>query len=108
MESGTKVGTSLIRLRKISQAGKFRGEMDPVNDNAPKQPAPQGSERLQGAQYAGIGIQFLISLLLGLYGGQWLDRKFDTKPLFLLVGVFVGAGAAFFSMYRVIMRPPPK
>ena len=40
--------------------------------------------------------------------GQWLDRKFDTKPFFLLVGVFVGAGAAFFSMYRVIMRPPPK
>lgn len=55
------------------------------------------------AKYAGIGIQFAVSLLLFLFVGQWLDRKLGTSPIFLMIGVFVGAGAAFYSMYRKLM-----
>lgn len=54
-------------------------------------------------RYAGLGIQFAASILLFLYLGQWLDRRFGTDPLFLYVGVFTGAGAAFYSMYRNLM-----
>jgi F0F1-type ATP synthase assembly protein I len=38
-----------------------------------------------------------------LYLGQWLDRKLGTAPWLLIVGVFVGAGASFYSMYRKLM-----
>lgn len=55
------------------------------------------------ATYAGVGLQFAISLLLFLYAGQWLDRRLGTSPLFLLLGVFVGAGASFYSMYSKLM-----
>jgi ATP synthase protein I len=44
-----------------------------------------------------------VSILVFLYVGQWLDRKFGTSPIFLMLGVFVGAGAAFYSMYRKLM-----
>jgi F0F1-type ATP synthase assembly protein I len=54
-------------------------------------------------RYAGLGIQFAASILLFLYLGQWLDKRFGTDPLFLYVGVFTGAGAAFYSMYRNLM-----
>jgi F0F1-type ATP synthase assembly protein I len=54
-------------------------------------------------RYAGIGLQFAVSILVFLYVGQWLDRKFGTSPIFLMLGVFVGAGAAFYSMYRKLM-----
>jgi len=54
-------------------------------------------------KYAGIGLQFAVSILVFLYAGQWLDRKFGTSPIFLMLGVFVGAGAAFYSMYRKLM-----
>lgn len=54
-------------------------------------------------KYAGLGIQFAASILLFLFAGQWLDRRLGTEPLFLYVGVFTGAGAAFFSMYRTLM-----
>ena len=64
-----------------------------------------GSASSLGAtgRYAGVGLQFAISILLFLYVGQWLDERFGTKPLFLYLGVFTGAGAAFYSMYRSLM-----
>ena len=55
------------------------------------------------AGLAGVGLQFVITLLVFLYVGQWLDRKLGTAPWLLLVGVFVGAGASFYSMYRKLM-----
>jgi F0F1-type ATP synthase assembly protein I len=54
-------------------------------------------------RYAGLGIQFAISILVFLYAGQWLDRRLGTNGLFVIVGVFLGAGAAFYSMYRKLM-----
>ena len=55
-------------------------------------------------KYAGIGIQFAASIVLFLYAGQWVDRRLGTTPLFLIVGVFVGATAAFYSIYKRLMR----
>ncbi|HEX4936094.1 MAG TPA: AtpZ/AtpI family protein [Gemmatimonadaceae bacterium] len=79
-----------------------------------KDSLPEALERLRGGRhgqqslgaagkYAGLGIQFAASILLFLYAGQWLDRRLGTDPLFLYVGVFTGAGAAFYSMYRSLM-----
>jgi len=55
------------------------------------------------AQFAGSGVQFVVSILLFLYIGKWLDEKFGTEPWLLMLGVFVGAGAGFYSFYRRIM-----
>lgn len=68
---------------------------------------PRGEEDRRAARalgaYAGVGLQFAASILVFLYGGQWLDRRLGTAPWFLLLGVFVGAGAGFFSIYRRLM-----
>jgi ATP synthase protein I len=55
------------------------------------------------SRFAGVGLQFAVSIIVFLYLGQWLDRKLGTAPWFLLVGVFLGAGASFYSMYRKLM-----
>jgi F0F1-type ATP synthase assembly protein I len=55
------------------------------------------------ASFAGAGVQFVLSILLFLYLGKWLDGKLGTAPWLLMVGVFVGAGAGFYSFYRRIM-----
>ncbi len=55
------------------------------------------------AKYAGVGLQFAGSILLFLYLGQWLDRRFGTAPWLLLLGVLVGAGGGFYSIYRRLM-----
>ena len=54
------------------------------------------------ASYAGLGIQLAASILLGLYAGQWLDTRLGTAPLMLILGVFLGAGAGFYNLYRVL------
>ena len=55
------------------------------------------------ARLAGVGIQFAVAVVMFLFLGQWLDRRLGTGPIFLMLGVFVGAGAAFYSMYRKLM-----
>lgn len=61
------------------------------------------NKRQTSSMAAGIGLQFAVSIVVFLYIGQWADKKFGTSPLFLLLGVFVGGGAAFYSMYRKLM-----
>ena len=55
------------------------------------------------SSYAGLGLQFALSILLFLYAGQWLDKKLGTSPWLLMLGVFLGAGAGFYSIYRKLM-----
>lgn len=57
---------------------------------------------LSSADFAGVGIQFVFAILVFLYAGQWVDNRIGTNGLFTIAGVFVGAGAAFYNMYRKI------
>lgn len=53
--------------------------------------------------YAAAGLQFAVALVVFALGGDWLDDRYGTGPLFLLIGVFGGGAAAFYSMYRKLM-----
>ena len=57
---------------------------------------------LSGADFAGVGMQFALAIILFLFAGQWLDKRLGTNGLFTIAGVFVGAIAAFYNMYRKI------
>jgi F0F1-type ATP synthase assembly protein I len=57
---------------------------------------------LSGADFAGVGIQFAFAIIVFLYAGQWLDNRLGTNGLFTIAGVFIGAAAAFYNMYRKI------
>jgi F0F1-type ATP synthase assembly protein I len=63
---------------------------------------PERRERSDAARYAGVGFQFAVTILVCLWLGSWLDRKFGTSK-FVFLAVFLGAGAAFYSMYRQLM-----
>jgi F0F1-type ATP synthase assembly protein I len=54
------------------------------------------------ADFAGVGIQFAVAIVLFLFAGNWLDDQLGTNGLFTILGVFVGGGAAFYNMYRKI------
>ena len=53
---------------------------------------------------AGAGFQFAAALIAGLYGGQWLDRRFSSAPVFLYLGVALGAIGGITALYRQLMR----
>ncbi|HEY3112829.1 MAG TPA: AtpZ/AtpI family protein [Gemmatimonadaceae bacterium] len=58
--------------------------------------------RLSGADFAGVGIQFALVVLVFLFAGQWLDNRLGTNGMLTVAGAFIGGGAAFYSMYRKI------
>jgi F0F1-type ATP synthase assembly protein I len=51
-------------------------------------------------RYAGLGIQLAAALVLGVLGGQWLDRKLGTDGVFVIVGAFLGFGLTLASLIR--------
>ncbi|HEX2201840.1 MAG TPA: AtpZ/AtpI family protein [Longimicrobium sp.] len=65
---------------------------------------PKGG--LQPGDMMGVGLQFAGSILLFLFVGMWLDGKLGTAPWLLIVGVFVGGSAGFWSMYRRLVIEP--
>ena len=58
---------------------------------------------VSGAEFAGIGVQFALAILVFTFAGVWLDKRLGSSPWFTLIGVFVGAAGGFYSMYRKIM-----
>ena len=67
-----------------------------------KRPHQSSSKGLSGADFAGVGMQFAVAIIVFLFAGQWLDKRLGTNGLFTIAGVFVGGGAAFYNMYRKI------
>ena len=51
-----------------------------------------------------VGLEMGIAVVIGLLGGQWLDRRFDTEPLFLLVGVLLGSAAAGKAVWAAVKK----
>ena len=61
---------------------------------------PEPERPASPLRYAGLGIQFAAALLLGVLGGQWLDRKAGTDGVFVIVGAFLGFGLTLFWLLR--------
>jgi F0F1-type ATP synthase assembly protein I len=55
-------------------------------------------------QYAGLGIQLAVSILVFVLIGQWVDRKLGTGGLATIVAAFVGFGGTMYSLIRSLNR----
>ncbi|MHB1125883.1 MAG: AtpZ/AtpI family protein [Bacillota bacterium] len=56
-----------------------------------------------------FGVTMAASILLGLFGGKWLDEKLGTSPWLLVAGLLMGVGIAFKSLFdelKALERPP--
>lgn len=71
----------------------------------PQGPTPPSSGENTPSPWAlaGLGMQFFVSVVLFMYAGNWMDKRFGTSPLFVLVGVIGGGGWTFYLSYRRLM-----
>jgi F0F1-type ATP synthase assembly protein I len=51
-----------------------------------------------------VGCLTLVIILASVFGGLWLDRVFDTKPVFTLALLFAGIPVSVFVMLLVARR----
>ena len=52
------------------------------------------------ASYATVGLEFGLSLLVGLFGGRWLDGKLGTGHWLTFIGFGFGVAAGYRAIYR--------
>jgi len=86
---------------ETERAGTSRQNLPPTSPSA-QATDEERRERSSVARFAGVGVQFAVTILVSLALGNWLDKKFG-KGVFIYLAVFVGAAIAFYSMYRQLM-----
>lgn len=72
-------------------------------DSRSTEPLGRHSPGVSGWEFAGVGLQFALTIVVFMFAGLWLDKRLHTTPFLLIVCVFVGAAAGFFSIYRKLM-----
>jgi len=51
----------------------------------------------------GVGWYIGGSIVLGVVGGLWLDNKFNTKPILVIVGLILGVIVAVYGVYQMLL-----
>ena len=78
-------------------------EIDRRRDDLLAAARGEGTQKgARGTQLAGIGLQFVVAVLICLYIGMWADKKLGTGPWLLLVGMLTGAGIGFYAMWQAM------
>lgn len=54
----------------------------------------------RGTNMATIGLELVLSIALGFFGGRYLDNKFGTAPWLSVVGFLFGVAAAVKAIHR--------
>jgi ATP synthase protein I len=56
------------------------------------------------ALFSEIGISLLVTTLVGVLAGYWIDQQLGTVPIFAISGFLVGAGSGSVMIYRLVTR----
>ena len=51
-----------------------------------------------------IGWYFALCIVGGIAGGLLLDNLLDTKPIFALLGLFLGLALTFWGGYKLLIQ----
>ncbi len=56
------------------------------------------------ALFSEIAIILLVTTLLGVLSGYWLDQRLGTLPILAVAGMLAGFGLGGAGVYRLIVR----
>jgi ATP synthase protein I len=53
---------------------------------------------------ASCGVEFVSAVIVGILIGAWIDKYFDTLPLFLILFFLLGCISGYFNVLKHIDR----
>ncbi len=56
------------------------------------------------ALFSEIAIVLLVTTLIGVLSGYWLDQRLGTVPLLAVAGMLAGFGLGGLGVYRLVVR----
>jgi ATP synthase protein I len=69
---------------------------------------PEGRRQLQlAARFATAGLELVISIVVGYFGGRALDRWLGTEPYCAYAGLILGVVAGFRNLFLLARRATP-
>lgn len=75
-----------------------------------KSPAEDKDQGLGSGKYkamamlSSMGVAMLLTSLLGIGVGYYLDKKFGTEPWLMLIFLILGIAAGFKNMFTILKR----
>src|SRR5687767_2276763 len=67
-------------------------------------PAKDQTPTNQWLSLLNLGWVFLVTMGGCVLGGLWVDTRYGTAPLFILIGVFLGFAASGYSFYQTLRK----
>lgn len=65
-----------------------------MTDPTPKRPP---------TYYVGLGFELAVPIVVGAFGGRWLDTNFGTTPWLVVIGSLLGIAAGFWNFFRAVL-----
>jgi F0F1-type ATP synthase assembly protein I len=59
-------------------------------------------------RFAGVGVQYALTILVLTLAGIWLDNRFETSPLFLLICLVFAFVGATWTLIREVLGEDKK
>ena len=56
------------------------------------------------AYYSSLGLSVALSIFIGLFIGVYIDKRFDTNPWFMFIGLGMGIAAGFSNIFLAIKK----
>lgn len=77
--------------------------MTDAKKRRPDESRPAGLDNWRGVgSYGTLGLEIVLSICLGFFGGRWLDGKLGTEPWLSVLGFVFGVGAAIKAVMRAM------
>ncbi len=54
--------------------------------------------------YLGLGTQLAATVIIMFFVGRWLDAKFNTTPLMILICSFLGGFAGIYNFIKTVLQ----
>lgn len=64
--------------------------------------AQSGDRFRRYLRFSTVGLELGLSVMIGLFVGQFLDKRLGTEPWLLLLCLLLGMFAGFRSLYRAL------
>lgn len=55
-----------------------------------------------------VGLSVITPIILGVYMGQFIDKKLGTKGVFSIIFILLGAGGGFMNIFKLAGGPRNK
>lgn len=94
----------MIEYKRKKTFYTIRKGLEIEKDQEEKERSPQPPQKRQRLDelYLNVGFYLVTPLILGVFLGLYIDTKFHTKPVFTLIGVFLGVVSTFYNLWKIL------